>query len=326
MKQMGADKRVLPLKNIRAIREIRGEILPVPNGWDLQISLPAGRRERLSLAWRRGVLGRNPLPQSTRIPAAMKQSSPVLRSSPAPRFALTRRIFARLSLATMLASFGLVPAHTADAPPAHKPRVALAGDSTVTTTAGWGAAFEKLLGPRGECLQFARGGQSSKSFRDSGNWAKVIEAKPDYVLIQFGHNDMPGKGPNRETDPATTYPENLARFVDEARAIGAVPILVTSMARRTFDKGKIRGELAPWAEAARKVAAEKKVPLVDLFARSVALLEKISPEASASWDPTTKDGKPDHTHLSPKGAEVVAALIAEELSKAEPRLAKLLAE
>jgi lysophospholipase L1-like esterase len=236
---------------------------------------------------------------------------------------LTRRVFARLSLALILTTFGIFSA-AADALPARKVRVALAGDSTVTTTAGWGAAFEKLLGARGECIQLARGGQSSKSFRDSGMWKKVIESKPDYVLIQFGHNDMPGKGPNRETDPATTYPENLARFVDEARAIGAKPILVTSMARRTFDKGKIRGELAPWAEAARKVAAEKNVPLVDLFARSIALLEKIGPEASAEFDP--KGDKPDHTHLSPKGAEVMAAIIAEELRKVEPALGKLLAE
>lgn len=256
----------------------------------------------------------------------MKQSSPALRSALDPRFALTRRIFARLSLATIAAALSAFPIFAADAPPSHKPHVALAGDSTVTTTAGWGAAFEKLLGTRGECIQLAGGGQSSKSFRDSGKWAKVIESKPDYVLIQFGHNDMPGKGPNRETDPATTYPENLARFVDEARAAGAVPILVTSMARRTFEKGKIRGELAPWADAAKKVAAEKKVPLVDLFARSVALLEKLGPEGSAPFDPVTKDGKPDHTHLSPKGAEVMAAIIAEELHKVAPSLGKLLAE
>ena len=253
----------------------------------------------------------------------MKPNRPNTRVSPAGR---PCPLFAWLSLALVAGALGFFPLHAADAPVARKPRVALAGDSTVTTTAGWGAAFEELLGARGECVQLARGGQSSKSFRDSGNWAKVIEAKPDYVLIQFGHNDMPGKGPNRETDPATTYRENLGRFVDEARAVGAVPILVTSMARRTFDKGKIRGELAPWAEAARAVAAEKKVPLVDLFARSVALLEKLGPEGSAAYDPVTTDGRPDHTHLSPDGAKAMAKIIAEELRKVEPGLAGLLAK
>jgi lysophospholipase L1-like esterase len=227
-------------------------------------------------------------------------------------------------LAMVVAAFTLATASAAETKRPDKILVALAGDSTVTDKAGWGAAFAKLLGPGAACTNFAAGGQSTKSFRDSGNWNKVLAAKPACVLIQFGHNDMPGKGPHRETDPATTYPENLARFVDEARAIGATPILVTSMARRTFDNGRIRGELAPWATAARKVAVEKQVPLVDLFARSVALLEKLGPEGSAPFDPPGKNGRPDHTHLSPKGAEVMAGIVADELRRVEPGLGNLL--
>ena len=200
-------------------------------------------------------------------------------------------------------------------------RVALAGDSTVATNSGWGPAFAQLLKPGAVCLNFARGGQSSKSFRDSGNWQKTLDAKPAYILIQFGHNDMPGKGPKRETDPNTTYRENMARFVDEARALGAVPVLVTSMARRTFQNGKIRGELAPWVAAVKKVAAEKKVPLVDLSGRSIALLERIGPDAAAVFDPKGKDGKPDHTHLSAQGGEVMAGLVADELRRVAPKLA-----
>ncbi|MCB1277159.1 rhamnogalacturonan acetylesterase [Prosthecobacter sp.] len=204
-------------------------------------------------------------------------------------------------------------------------RIALAGDSTVTDKAGWGAAFAKLLGPNAECLNFAGGGQSSKSFRDTGNWKKVIDSKPAFVLIQFGHNDMPGKGPKRETDPATTYPENLGRFIDEARAVGAQPILVTSLTRRTFIDGKIRGELKPWADAATKVAAEKKVPLIDLFTRSVDLHNKMGPTESDKFNPPGKDAKTtDHTHLNAHGAEIIAGIIAEELRKVAPDCAKLL--
>ncbi len=191
----------------------------------------------------------------------------------------------------------------------------------MASNSGWGPAFTKLLKPGAECLNFARGGQSSKSFRDSGNWKKAIDSKPDFILIQFGHNDMPGKGPNRETDPKTTYRENMIRFVEEARAVGATPVLITSMARRTFQNGKIRGELAPWVEAVKKVAAEKKVALVDLSGRSIELLERIGPEASAVFDPKTKEGNPDHTHLSEKGGEVMAGLVADELRKVEPKLA-----
>lgn len=201
-------------------------------------------------------------------------------------------------------------------------RIALTGDSTVADGSGWGPAFAKQVKPGAECLNFALGGQSSKSFRDTGNWKKALDAKPTHVFIQFGHNDMPGKGPNRETDPATTYRDNLIHCVDEARAIGAEPILVTSLARRTFDNGKIRGELAPWADAAKKVAAAKKVPLVDLFRRSVEQLEQMGPEAAKVFDPVTKDGRADHTHLSAKGGEIVTGLILDELSKVEPELAK----
>lgn len=212
----------------------------------------------------------------------------------------------------------------ADPAPSGKTRVALAGDSTVTDAAGWGAAFAKLLGPQAECVNFAAGGQSSKSFLDGGQWQKVIDAKPAFVLIQFGHNDMPGKGPNRETDPETTYRANLIRFVRESRAIGAQPILVTSMARRTFDNGKIRGELKPWADAMRRVAVDEKVPLVDLFARSIEHLEKIGQATSDQYNPPAKKGKTDHTHLNGKGAEVMAGIIADEVYKAAPDLAKLL--
>jgi len=204
-------------------------------------------------------------------------------------------------------------------------RIALAGDSTVTDTAGWGAAFAKLLGPNAECLNFARGGQSTKSFRDSKNWQKVLDSKPAYILIQFGHNDMPGKGPNRETTPETTYRENLIRFIDEARAIGAQPIIVTSLTRRIFDQDKIRGELKPYADAATKVATEKQIPLVDLFSRSVELHNKLGVAESDTFNPPGKDPKTtDRTHLNAHGAEVIAAIIAEELRKVAPDLAKLL--
>jgi lysophospholipase L1-like esterase len=218
----------------------------------------------------------------------------------------------------------LPPSHAAD-PPA-KVRIVLVGDSTVTDKGGWGAAFARLLGSQAECVNLARSGSSTKSCLKQGDWKKALAQKPDYVLIQFGHNDMPGKGPERETDPMTTYPENLTRFVDEARAAGAVPILVTPMVRRNFTKeGTIRRELEPYAQAMTKVAREKKVLLVDLHARSAALLEKLGPEKAAELDPKSEDpNKKDHTHLSPKGAEIIAPLVAEELKKVEPKLAKLL--
>src|SRR5215213_5819051 len=108
-----------------------------------------------------------------------------------------------------------------------KVRIVFAGDSTVTDGSGWGLGFARSMNDSAEVINLSRGGRSSKSFRDEGWWRKVLDEKPDYVLIQFGHNDQPGKGPERETDPKTTFRENLVRNVDEARAIGAKPVLLT---------------------------------------------------------------------------------------------------
>jgi pectinesterase len=176
------------------------------------------------------------------------------------------------------------------------------------------------------CTNLARGGRSSKSYLAEGHWQKALALKGDYYLIQFGHNDQPGKGPERETDPATTYTANMARYVDEARAIGATPILVTSLTRRIFstnDPLRIESTLAPYVEAVKKLAAEKNVPLIDLHARSIALCEKLGPAETEKLNPV-KDGKPDRTHLDAAGSEVFGRLVAEDLRRVVPALAPVL--
>jgi len=218
-------------------------------------------------------------------------------------------------------------------PAAATVKIVLVGDSTVNDHQGWGVAFKGLLKDDAQCVNWAQNGRSSKSFLAEGWWKKALAEKPDYVLIQFGHNDCPGKGPDRQTDPATTYRQYLAQYIDEARAAGATPILVTSMTRRNFSRaGKIVSDLIPYATAASQLAAEKNVPCIDLHARSIALLDQMGPEASAAFDPappagsvpSTRPARPDHTHLSPHGAQVMAKIVAEELRQAVPQLAAYL--
>ena len=204
-----------------------------------------------------------------------------------------------------------------------KIKIVLVGDSTVTDQAGWGKAFAALLGPQAECVNLARSGQSSKSFYDAGNWKKALAEHPTYVLIQFGHNDQPGKGPQRETDPATTYRDYLNRYISEARAAQAKPILVTSLARRIFTpEGKIRTDQVPYVEAVRAVAKETEVPLIDLYALSVELAERLGPEASKPFGPPHPKlaEQFDGTHLSSTGAARIAPLIAQRLIAVEPAL------
>lgn len=201
-------------------------------------------------------------------------------------------------------------------------RIVLAGDSTVTDEAGWGTGFKALLKPDVACVNLSRGGRSSRSFRAEGLWDKALTLKPDYVLIQFGHNDQPGHGADRESDP-TLYRRNIARYVDEARAAGITPVLVTPLSRRQFGPdGKIHSTLAPYADAVRAVAEEKKVPLIDLQARSIALYERLGPDGCHALAPR-KDGGDgyDGTHLNAKGSEVVGKIVADAFARAIPALA-----
>jgi pectinesterase len=118
------------------------------------------------------------------------------------------------------------PGSTTAAASGSNVRIVLVGDSTVTDDSGWGLGFKRLLAPGVDCRNTAANGRSSKSFRDEGRWAAALDLKGDYYLLQFGHNDEPGKGPERETDPGTTYAGNMSRYVDECRLVA--PILVTS--------------------------------------------------------------------------------------------------
>jgi pectinesterase len=231
----------------------------------------------------------------------------------------------RIVCATVLtaAILGAAPADSGQ--PSQPPRIVLVGDSTVTDEAGWGLAFRELLTDGAECINTSAGGRSSKSFIDEGLWARALALKGNYYLIQFGHNDEPGKGPERETDPKTTYPRYLSRYVDEARAIGATPILVTSLTRFEFDsKGKIVSRLTPYVAAVKKLAAEKRVPVLDLHALSLELVERMGEAAWIAISPRDAKGGLDRTHLSEKSRWLIAPLVARELRTAVPALARFI--
>ena len=207
-------------------------------------------------------------------------------------------------------------------------KVVLVGDSTVNDEGGWGPGFRASFGPGVQVVNLALNGRSSKSFRDEGAWAKVLPEKPDFVLIQFGHNDQPGKGPERETDPATTYRANMERFVAEVRAARATPVLVTSIVRRVFDaEGKFQPDaLATYAEAVRRLAVERRVPLIDLYTLTRRQTEQLGPAGSLALGRNDAQGKPDRTHLGPKGQTEIGRMAAREFARVAPEVGASLHE
>lgn len=173
--------------------------------------------------------------------------------------------------------------------PIRASKIILVGDSTTAVVGGWGPSFcayhvNSFL----TCVNLARGGRSSGSYIAEGSWEIALgemSAGPyvqTYVLIQFGHNDQPGK-PGRSTDLATEFPANLRRYVAETRARGAIPVLVTPLTRRQFVDGQLQNDLLPWADAVRAVAAETNTPLLDLNAESAAAVQALGPMMSAQF-------------------------------------------
>ncbi len=237
------------------------------------------------------------------------------------------------SLALLLWCVGLSSAAETTPAPLPKIKIILVGDSTVTDSAGWGLGFKQFLDPeKVELINTSRGGRSSMSYMKEGRWTNALALHGDYYLIQFGHNNQPGK-PGRSTD-MPTYVSNLVQYVDDARAIGAKPILVTPITRREWDKAnprKIKSGLEPWAVEVRKVAAEKNVPLIDLHARSIELCESLGAEKCREFSPvkaTNADGKIsyDGTHLKDLGHVMFARLVVDELRKSAPELSPYLRE
>ncbi|XLZ69796.1 GDSL-type esterase/lipase family protein [Massilia sp. SR12] len=207
-------------------------------------------------------------------------------------------------------------------------RIILTGDSTVASGGGYGDYLCRRQRPDTQCLNLAKNGRSSGSFRAEGRWDKVQALlrnsagfNKTYVLMQFGHNDQPGK-PGRSTDLVREYPANLARYVADVKAGGGVPVLVTSLTRRSFRNGYVWNDLAPWAAAAREVARREGAALLDLNALSLAAVQEMGPE-QADTLAAPKGAGFDYTHLGPKGGRFFGDMAARELLRLFPALGPL---
>ena len=215
----------------------------------------------------------------------------------------------------------------------------LCGDSTMSVKdkraypeTGWGMPFVYFWDSTVTVENLAKNGRSTSSFRNEGIWKKVInEAKEgDYVFIQFGHND---EVPTKKTYiNEIEFRKNLNQYVAEARSKKATPVLLTPMARRSFDSlsGKIKGTHDVYAQIIREVAKEDNVVLFDMDKKTQALYQQMGVENSKllfnhlkpGEHPNYPDGKDDNTHFSELGARKVAELVLEEIKNQIPELAE----
>ncbi|WNM31701.1 rhamnogalacturonan acetylesterase [Streptomyces sp. Li-HN-5-11] len=206
--------------------------------------------------------------------------------------------------------------------PASRPLVAyLAGDSTVCDQptapyTGWGQMITTAVGPGAAIANYADSGESSGSFLANRALfpALLSKVRPnDLVFIQFGHND-------KQTS-ASAYRSNLTSMITQARAKGGVPVLVTPPVRRLFNGTKLTSTAlhvnsvgVDLPAQMRAVGAAQRVPVVDLTARSKALVESLGPSASAQlYLRASADGVTDNTHFSQYGATKMAELVLQDI-------------
>ena len=231
---------------------------------------------------------------------------------------------------TVSAVTGIASDGAACTPNERKPlmRVFIAGDSTAAPKlgkkrpeTGWGERLGCYFDNEVQVINHAHNGESTKSFIACGRFDALARdlAAGDWLFVQFAHNDEHAR-PVQHTEPYGDYTENLTRFVSLAREKGAHPVLLTPIARRLFDgEGQLEDSHGDYPEAMRTLSAKLDVPLIDMTAKTSALLRELGPERSVSLFNhgafgefmNYPEGVDDHTHLCPHGAFVIAGLVAE---------------
>ncbi|MGW7259053.1 rhamnogalacturonan acetylesterase [Streptomyces sp. NPDC054834] len=199
-------------------------------------------------------------------------------------------------------------------------QILLVGDSTVCDQpadpySGWGQQLPQYLGKGLSVANYADSGESTVTYLQNPQlWGTVqpLIRPGDLVLIQLAHND--------KTTDETTYRGNLETLVAGVREKGGEPVLVTPIVRRWFNAdGTLNNDTALLVnglgvnhpEVIRQVAAAEDVPLIDLTAKTKALVESLGVEGSKAL--YLYNEKKDNTHTSAHGATVYAGLVRDEL-------------
>jgi lysophospholipase L1-like esterase len=206
--------------------------------------------------------------------------------------------------------------------PANVPTLYLCGDSTSCDQAkepfnSWGQMITRFFQPSIAVANHGESGETVASSLRARRFEKVYHLlKPsDFVMIQFGHNDM--KNGNSET-----YRAHLTQIATEVKKRGAELILITSMERMS---GITKNTLLDFPEQVRHIAAQQRVTLIDLQVLSQTLYQTIGAKDLAKLF-AFADGKQDGTHHNNYGSYQLAQCVLHSLQKQKHPLAKHIIE
>ena len=231
-----------------------------------------------------------------------------------------------------------------------KPVVFITGDSTVKNEDketdgmwGWGAVANTVFDEsKIEIVNAAKAGRSCRTYLNEGRWEKVYNSlKPgDFVLIQFGHNDISAIDKPKYRGAIATANDTchvykmdtgsyevvysfgwyLKKFIQDVREKGATPILVSLTPRNEWENGKIERRNDSYGKWYREVVEATGVEFVDLHNIAANYLDK----KCGSKAKAEKYYKRDHTHTSLLGAKTNAQCVAKGLRANKSALATYL--
>ncbi|MFT3751795.1 MAG: rhamnogalacturonan acetylesterase [Paludibacter sp.] len=214
------------------------------------------------------------------------------------------------------------------------PTLFLCGNSTVVDQtrepwASWGQMIPLFFDNKICFANHAESGLSANSFISGNRLKKILfQLKSgDYVFVEFGHNDQKQTGPG--VGAWYSFMTNLKMFIDETRAKGAFPVLITPTQRRRFDEtGHNLNTHGEYPDAIRWLAQKENVPLIDLNQITNTLLNSLGEGNStkafvhyaAGTFPGQKEALADNTHFSTYGAFEIAKCVITGMEKAVPEL------
>lgn len=228
-----------------------------------------------------------------------------------------------------------------------KPMVFLAGDSTCKNGRGtgdngqwgWGSFFGEYLSDRVVVDNEAMGGLSSRTFFDN-SWPRLRSniRSGDYVIIQFGHNDMSPLNTGRargtldgtadkpqsvvmerngESVDVYSYGHYIRMMIRQAKMRGATPIVISPTPQNKWAGEKQISRFTDTFSAwCKQVAAEEGATYIDfndLAARQYEAIGKTEAQ---------KDYFADSVHTREKGARLYCQTLADALRSSGTVLGK----
>ena len=212
------------------------------------------------------------------------------------------------------------------------PTLYIVGDSTLNSNAplrGWGQELAQFFDlTKINVVNRAIGGRSSRTFQYEGRWDRILAElkKGDFVILQFGHNDV-GKyddpaakdrpslhGEDDATAEVTrldgkkelvhTFGWYMRKYGSDARSKGATMIFCSMVPHKDWENGKIvRKESETFVKWTANAAKATGAAFIDLNEIVALEFERLGPEKVA---PLFGDAR---THSTPAGALLNAEMV-----------------